>query len=34
MDILYLALTIAFFVASWFFVRLCAALAPAEEEKK
>lgn len=30
MDILYIALTIAFFVASWGFVLLCAAL----EEKK
>ena len=34
MDILYIALTIAFFAASWFFVRLCASLLPAEEEKK
>lgn len=34
MDILYIALTIVFFAASWGFVRFCAALAPAEEEKK
>ena len=34
MDILYIGLTIAFFAASWSFVRLCASLAPAEEEKK
>lgn len=26
MDIAYIALTIAFFTASWGFVRLCAAL--------
>ena len=26
MDIAYIALTIAFFAASWGFVRLCAAL--------
>ena len=24
----------AFFAASWYFVRACASLAPAEEEKK
>jgi hypothetical protein len=34
MDIAYLALTAALFAASWSFVRLCASLAPAEEEKK
>jgi len=34
MDVLYIALTIAFFAASWWFVRACASLAPAEEEKK
>lgn len=34
MDILYIVLTIAFFAASWGFVRLCASLEPAQEEKK
>lgn len=34
MDILYIALTIVFFAASWGFVRLCASLAPAQEDKK
>jgi len=34
MDIFYIGLTIAFFAGSWSFVRLCAGLAPAEEEKK
>ncbi len=34
MDFLYIALTLIFFAASWWFVRLCASLAPAEEEKK
>ncbi len=34
MDILYMTLTIVFFAVSWGFVRFCAALAPAEEEKK
>jgi hypothetical protein len=34
MDILFIALTIAFFAASWGFVRLCASLEPAQEEKK
>ena len=34
MDILYIGLTIAFFAASWWFVRACASLAPVEEEKK
>jgi hypothetical protein len=31
MDIFYIALGIGFFLASWWFVRVCAALAPAEE---
>ena len=34
MDILYIGLTIAFFAASWGFVRFCASLEPAQEEKK
>lgn len=34
MDVLYLALTIAFFATSWGFVRLCASLEPAPEDKK
>jgi hypothetical protein len=34
MDFLYVTLTIAFFAVSWYFVRLCASFAPAEEEKK
>lgn len=34
MDILYLGLTIALFVLSWGFVRFCAALVSAQEEKK
>ena len=34
MDIAFIALTLVFFVASWGFVRLCAALEPAKEEKK
>jgi hypothetical protein len=34
MDILSIALTIGFFAASWGFVRLCASLEPAQEEKK
>jgi hypothetical protein len=33
MDIFYLALGIGFFTASWWFVRACAALEPAQEEK-
>ena len=32
MDILYIALALAFFVASWWFVRACASLE--QEEKK
>lgn len=34
MDVLYIALTLALFALSWGFVRLCAALEPAQEEKK
>ena len=34
MDIAFIALTISFFAASWGFVRLCASLEPAQEEKK
>jgi len=34
MDIAFIALTIVFFVASWWFVRGCAALEPAHEENK
>lgn len=34
MDILYIGLTLAFFALSWGFVRLCASLEPAQEEKK
>jgi hypothetical protein len=34
MDILYIALTIGFFAASWWFVHACASLEPAQEEKK
>lgn len=36
MDIVFIALILAFFAASWGFVRLCASLEPAEEmrEKK
>lgn len=34
MDILYIGLAMAFFAASWWFVRACASLAPVEEEKK
>ncbi len=34
MDIVFIALTLCFFLASWGFVRLCASLEPAKEEKK
>jgi hypothetical protein len=34
MDIVFLAVTLAFFALSWGFVRLCAALEPAREEKR
>jgi hypothetical protein len=34
MDFVYIALTIGFFALSWWFVRACASLEPAQEEKK
>jgi hypothetical protein len=34
MDVLYIALAIGFFAASWGFVRACASLEPEQEEKK
>lgn len=34
MDIAFIALTLGFFAASWWFVRACASLEPAPEEKK
>ncbi len=34
MDILYIGLAIAFFVASWWFVRVCASLEPRQEDRK
>lgn len=34
MDFAFVALTLVFFLASWGFVRLCAALEPVQEEKK
>jgi hypothetical protein len=34
MDIAFLALTLGFFGLSWRFVRACASLEPAQEEKK
>ena len=34
MDFVYIALSIGFFTASWWFVRACASLEPALEEKK
>ena len=34
MDALYVALTIALFAASWWFVRACASLEPVQEKKK
>jgi hypothetical protein len=34
MDFIYLALTVGFFALSWWFVRACASLEPAQEEKK
>ena len=34
MDFAFIALTLGFFVASWWFVRACASLEPAQEEKK
>ncbi len=34
MDFVYLGLTVAFFALSWGFVRFCASLVPAKEERK
>jgi hypothetical protein len=34
MDIAFIALALGFFAASWWFVRACASLEPAQEEKK
>ena len=34
MDILYLALGLGVFAASWWFVRVCSSLEPRQEEKK
>lgn len=34
MDILYIALTLTLFAASWGFVRLCESLAPMQEERQ
>jgi hypothetical protein len=34
MDIVYIVLILGFFAASWWFVRACASLEPAQEEKK
>jgi len=34
MDILFIALALGFFAASWWFVRLCASLETRQEEKK
>jgi hypothetical protein len=34
MDIAFIALVLGFFAASWWFVRACASLEPAQEEKK
>jgi hypothetical protein len=34
MDIVFLVVTLAFFALSWGFVRLCASLEPAREEKR
>jgi hypothetical protein len=34
MDILYVALMVGLFGASWWFVRACAALESAQEERK
>lgn len=34
MDIAFIALTLGFFAASWWFVRACASLEPAQEDKK
>lgn len=34
MDFAFIALALGFFAASWWFVRACASLEPAQEEKK
>ncbi len=34
MDIVYMLATVLFFGLSWWFVRACASLEPAQEEKK
>jgi len=34
MDIAFVALTLVFFAASWWFVRACASLEPAEDRKE
>lgn len=34
MDLAFIALTLGFFAASRWFVRACASLEPAQEEKK
>lgn len=34
MDFVFIVLTAGFFTLSWGFVRLCAALEPAREEKR
>jgi hypothetical protein len=34
MDFAFIALTLVFFALSWWFVRACASLEPALEEKK
>ena len=34
MDIAFIVLALVFFAASWWFVRACASLEPAPEEKK
>ena len=34
MDIAFIALTLGFFALSWWFVRACGSLEPAQEEKK
>lgn len=34
MDIAFVALILAFFAASWWFVRACAALEPADERRE
>ncbi len=34
MDLVFIVIGIGFFAASWWFVRACAALEPAEGDKK